>query len=124
MSNLIGPSGKQYVNNVDYRMIIESDPSETIPIRILTGPYENMEIRYGTLNFIEKDGEHVLQFDFQILKGDQTLENEPLFKQAVGDILYAIIKNSLEILEENEKNQKEHGKSDNRKTDIKGVVNE
>ena len=81
----------------DYELIPAEDDEQAWNVRVLTGPYNETVLRFGSISINETD-EGILTFNFYVVSSpdpDLTTENVDLQEYA-GDLLQAIIRDGIE----------------------------
>ena len=81
----------------DYELIPAEDDEQAWNVRVLTGPYNETVLRFGSISINETD-EGILTFHFYVVSSpdpDLTTENVDLQEYA-GDLLQAIIRDGIE----------------------------
>jgi hypothetical protein len=73
---------------------------DTIPIRIVVGPYSGVEFRFDRVSLTQKNDHLNVNFDAEILKSPEGKEislNDQEFVDFLGNILYDIMVNRTDI---------------------------
>lgn len=81
----------------DYELIPAEDDEQAWNVRVLTGPYNETVLRFGSIS-INETNEGILTFNFYVVSSpdpDLTTENVDLQEYA-GDLLQAIIRDGIE----------------------------
>lgn len=90
----------QQINYQFLDEVEEYKAMETIPIRILTNPYQNVEFRFHRVKFNNPTDNLLIDFDIEVLKNPDNVDidlNDQEFIDFVGEILYDIIVNRKDI---------------------------
>jgi hypothetical protein len=89
---MMNESRYDLVEGTDYEFIYsEEDPEATV--KLLSGEYSDVCIKFSNVSVKEDDGEAYLNFNFDIIdaNGSLFLEENLDFKNYMGDILTSII---------------------------------
>jgi len=71
----------------------QHDNAKTQPIKIINGKYAGLIFSVGRVQFYEKNDRHHLEFDYNMLEGDDPKDEE--FHETVGDIISDILDKEL-----------------------------
>lgn len=81
----------------DYELIPAEDDEQAWNVRLLTGPYNETVLRFGSIAFNEIE-EGMMSFNFHIVYSpDENLTTEIVeLQEYAGDLLQAIIRDGIE----------------------------
>ena len=78
-----------------FKFLNKLSPSDTVVVQIQEGKYKDVEYYYLKVNMQSLE-EGKLVFEYNILEGDDKVEDENDFIQTIGDILTVIIEGDYE----------------------------
>lgn len=92
--------------NIDYKFR-DDIKADTVPIQLLTGPYNGVVYRYTQVSIKEKENDSaVMQFDFYLHETGEHTENslraDPKFTAHIGLILNQLILDTVDANVEEE----------------------
>jgi len=81
---------KKELKNMKYN-IVNNDGSEHAAIEIAEGKFSGIAVQYGIIKVEELNENLVLNFNYDIVKGDVSDADKDQFNQIVGDILVKLL---------------------------------
>ena len=91
---------------LDYVYLYPDNDTNSVHIKLLTGPYENTVFKYGKVKIEEKDDNAYLLFAYDVIESPidkpKKLEKNEKFKNYLGDMLVELMSSNLdqEMIEE------------------------
>ena len=91
---------------LDYVYLYPENDTDSVHIKLLTGPYENTVFKYGKVKIEEKDDNPYLLFAYDVIECSvskpKKLEKNKDFKDYIGNLLVEIMTSNLnqEIVDE------------------------
>lgn len=89
-----------FKKEVDFRLLIPEEDNDSINIQLLTGEYSGVVYSYGKVSVkeIEEDEHAELAFEYDLIDSNniENLEDNPAFKDHIGNILVSIIMENIE----------------------------
>lgn len=85
---------------IDYEFIPSSESDKNVPVKVLTGIYKDVIVRFGTVTISEQEnGEALVKFNYQLVEPvavDQrnALNDDRNFKNFLGELLRCIVVNT------------------------------
>ena len=81
---------------VDYVFLEPDKRDPTIPLKILTGPYKDVTLCFGTVRLVEDEYRDIatLRFTYKVLSPEakvKSLNKDPVFKEYIGRVLNNVI---------------------------------
>lgn len=87
---------------IDYKLIESIDSEDHYCVQILKGKYTDVVYKYGAVKFREEKKQLRISFDYEITEtpidiSEESLKNNPEFKEHMSNILNSILCNDFKI---------------------------
>lgn len=87
-------------NKTEFEFLNEAstDPTETCPIMIKTGPYSGIVYKYGKISLREENEDLNVTMEIDIINAPEDFDkNETAFTNTVGEIFVQIVESGVEL---------------------------